>query len=66
MITSWPCFQLAGVATLCLAVSWMESSTPLVVEGIPLASRVAAGSRHACALTTATGGLPVRLHAYGV
>src|SRR5712671_4983209 len=27
MITSCPCFQLAGVATLCLAVSWIESRT---------------------------------------
>ena len=29
MITSWPCFQLAGVATLCFAVSWIacEKST---------------------------------------
>jgi len=27
MITSSPCFQLTGVATLCRAVSWIESST---------------------------------------
>ena len=27
MITSSPCFQFAGVATLCLAVSWSESMT---------------------------------------
>ncbi len=27
MITSSPCFQFTGVATLCRAVSWMESST---------------------------------------
>jgi hypothetical protein len=27
MMTSSPCFQLAGVATLCLAVSCIESST---------------------------------------
>src|SRR5689334_12506021 len=27
MITSSPCFQFTGVATLCLAVSWIESST---------------------------------------
>src|SRR5439155_6264642 len=27
MITSCPCVQFAGVATLCFAVSWMESST---------------------------------------
>src|ERR1700678_1651158 len=27
MITSSPCFQFTGVATLCLAVSCMESST---------------------------------------
>ena len=27
MITSSPCFQFAGVATLCLAVSCIESST---------------------------------------
>ena len=27
MMTSWPGFQLAGVATLCFAVSWIESST---------------------------------------
>src|SRR5579863_7572797 len=27
IITSPPSFQLAGVATLCLVVSWMESST---------------------------------------
>src|SRR5437762_2575651 len=25
MITSWPCFQFTGVATLCLVVSWQES-----------------------------------------
>src|SRR5215831_2915823 len=29
MITSSPCFQLTGVATLCLAVSCSESITPL-------------------------------------
>ena len=27
MITSWPCFQFAGVATLCFAVSCSESMT---------------------------------------
>src|SRR5262245_19204277 len=27
MITSSPCFQFTGVATLCLAVSWIESIT---------------------------------------
>src|SRR6185369_13344968 len=27
MITSSPCFQLTGVATWCLAVSWIESRT---------------------------------------
>src|SRR3954469_25055105 len=27
MMTSPPCFQLAGVATLCFAVSWIESMT---------------------------------------
>jgi hypothetical protein len=27
MITSWPGFQLTGVATVCLAVSWQESSS---------------------------------------
>ena len=27
MITSSPCFQLTGVATLCPAVSWSESIT---------------------------------------
>src|SRR3954453_6756219 len=27
MMTSPPCFQFAGVATLCLAVSWIESMT---------------------------------------
>ena len=27
MITSSPCFQFTGVATLCYAVSWSESIT---------------------------------------
>jgi len=27
MMTSLPCFQFAGVATLCLEVSWIESMT---------------------------------------
>ena len=27
MITFWPCFELTGVATRCLGVSWMELMT---------------------------------------
>lgn len=41
MITSSPLFQLAGVATLCLAVSWSESSTRShLVEVAPGAHRI--------------------------
>jgi hypothetical protein len=32
MITPSPCFQFAGVATLCLAVSWIESMTLTVKD----------------------------------
>src|SRR5204862_5603267 len=35
MITSWPCFQFTGVATLCLVVSWQEPRSRRTSSKLP-------------------------------
>ena len=47
MMTSSPCFQFAGVATLCLAVSWSESMTRRISSKLrPVRGRVGERELH--------------------